>query len=220
MNFFFLQQPQRNGVGARRNVQVQKIGGTGTAASSTSSNSDSSAIAAVPKLQQGGGNATRKVLLPPVVQPTVTNPTGASRLPGKLPAAVSPPKRTSPAIKVSAMPARKQVAAKPKPPPATLRKKQPSTNTSLQKQLSADRGPPAPGNSRCPHCARDFATDRLEKHKAVCQRTRARRTKVFDASKKRLEAVAAEAGVDVASFKKKVRLRQWNLTRSCVNANN
>lgn len=60
--------------------------------------------------------------------------------------------------------------------------------------------------ARCPLCARDFAADRLPKHEEVCRRTRERerKRKVFDTSKKRLEAVAAEAGVDVASFKKKV----------------
>ncbi|VVC45704.1 Hypothetical protein CINCED_3A004157 [Cinara cedri] len=114
--------------------------------------------------------------------------------------------RLKPATKPPVKPA--AVAAKPAAK-ATTKPAVPAVSTtrplSVKKQLSADRPPPAAGMARCPLCARDFAADRLPKHEEVCRRTkdRDRKRKVFDVSKKRLEAVAAEAGVDVASFKKK-----------------
>lgn len=193
---------------------MQKISGGGGSGGSGTSSTGTTITPKIPPVGGATGGSTTgisqatKLLLPPVVQPTVTNPTGAGRLPGK-PLGLqklSQPKRSpvaavSPTKKPAVPPARKQpVAVKPAP----AQKKPLASSAKLQKQLSADRGPPAAGYARCPHCARDFAADRLSKHESVCQRTRARRTKVFDASKKRLEAVAAEAGVDIASFKKKV----------------
>lgn len=171
-----------------------------------------------------------RLLLPPVVQPTVINALAAgadaasavasvgaaaaagARKPmvkaGKLPPA-------TPGLQKPAAPARKRIPAPAASKPTASRRqptaanRNPAAGTRLQSvkpQLSADRGPPAAGMSRCPMCSRDFASDRLPKHEEVCRRTRERdrKRKVFDTSKKRLEAVAAEAGVDVASFKKKV----------------
>ncbi|XP_025422597.1 ankyrin repeat and KH domain-containing protein mask-like isoform X1 [Sipha flava] len=176
----------------------------------------------------GGGNApTNRLLLPPVVQPTVINALAAGagaaeavasvtaagaagaqkplvravRLPPgtpgqqqQQPKPMAPRRLTTPPFKPVAAPRQpvaKHVAARPPQP--------------IKPQLSADRGPPAAGMARCPLCSRDFAADRLPKHQEVCQRTRERdrKRKVFDTSRKRLEAVAAEAGVDVSSFKKK-----------------
>lgn len=186
----------------------------------------------------GSVTNTNRLLLPPVVQPTVINAlaagasaaaavasvseaaAGSAQKPlfraAKLPLATqkpvtplstqkpaAPPVRQRPvAVPSKAMFAAKQLVAR-KPVPAAVTANRPA---STRKQLSEDRGPPAKGMARCPLCARDFAADRLPKHEEVCRRTRDRdrKRKVFDTSRKRLEAVAAEAGVDVASFKKKV----------------
>lgn len=187
---------------------------------------------AVDKPLGGGTVNSNRLLLPPVVQPTVINALAAgadaasavasvsaavatgARKPmvkaGKLPAA-------SPGLQKPAAPARKRIPAPAASKPVASRKQPTATQRnaaaagsrpqSVKPQLSADRGPPAAGMARCPLCSRDFASDRLPKHEEVCRRTRERdrKRKVFDTSKKRLEAVAAEAGVDVASFKKKVR---------------
>lgn len=173
-------------------------------------------------------NDSNRLLLPPVVQPTVINALAAgagaaaalasvsaataagAQKPlvraGKLPQKPAAPRRVAP------LPAK----TSPRPPaktstrPPAVKNATPATTTTrpqpVKQQLSADRGPPAKGMARCPLCARDFAADRLPKHEEVCRRTRDRdrKRKVFDTSKKRLEAVAAEAGVDVSSFKKKV----------------
>lgn len=182
------------------------------------------------KLNDSSGSMTNtsRLLLPPVVQPTVINALAAgagaaaavasvseaaaagvqkplvraARLPLATQKPAPPPvrQRTGAVVPSKATPAAKLPVAR-KPAPASAVRP-----TSTRKQLSEDRGPPAKGMARCPLCARDFAADRLPKHEEVCRRTRDRdrKRKVFDTSRKRLEAVAADAGVDIASFKKKV----------------
>lgn len=177
-------------------------------------------------------NANR-LLLPPVVQPTVINALAAGQSAAAAVASVNAAASSGvqkPVFRAAklppatqqqqrpAVPARRRVQAAPSSPPkasvpaSRLPATVPSNTTrqtlSPKKQLSEDRGPPAKGMARCPLCARDFAADRLPKHEEVCRRSRERdlKRKVFDTSRKRLEAVAAEAGVDVTSFKKKVSI--------------
>lgn len=167
-------------------------------------------------------NDSNRLLLPPVVQPTVINALAAGAGAAAALASVSAATAAGaqkPVVRAGKLPAQKPAAprrvaplpAKTSPRPPAVKNATPATTTTtrpqpVKQQLSADRGPPAKGMARCPLCARDFAADRLPKHEEVCRRTRERdrKRKVFDTSKKRLEAVAAEAGVDVSSFKKKV----------------
>ncbi|XP_050062205.1 uncharacterized protein LOC114119189 [Aphis gossypii] len=166
-------------------------------------------------------NDSNRLLLPPVVQPTVINALAAGAGAAAALASVSAATAAGaqkPVVRAGKLPAQKPAAprrvaplpAKTSPRPPAVKNATPATTTTtrpqpVKQQLSADRGPPAKGMARCPLCARDFAADRLPKHEEVCRRTRERdrKRKVFDTSKKRLEAVAAEAGVDVSSFKKK-----------------
>lgn len=187
------------------------------------------------------GVTPNRLLLPPVVQPTVINALAAgsstasavasvgaaataaagvqrpviraAKIPG--PGILRPlqqqqqqPKPVAPSRQRSAATTRHPVATQHRGPSA-----RPQPNA-IKPQMSADRGPPAKGMARCPLCARDFASDRLPKHEEVCRRTREkdRKRKVFDTSRKRLETVAAEAGVDVSSLKKKVRLFMYLCT--------
>lgn len=172
------------------------------------------------------GPGANKLLLPPVVQPTVINAlaagadaaTAVANVNAAAAAGVQKPVvragKLPPAAKPAIAPRRRPVATTPSPKVAAAAAgRQPAVHrTTLaavkpaKQQPATNRGPPAPGMARCPLCARDFAADRLPKHEEVCRRTkeRDRKRKVFDTSKKRLESVAAEAGVDVASFKKKV----------------
>ncbi|KAF0762681.1 Uncharacterized protein FWK35_00010428 [Aphis craccivora] len=168
-------------------------------------------------------NDSNRLLLPPVVQPTVINAlaagAGAAAALDSVSAATAAGAQ-KPLVRAGKLPAQKPAAprrvaplpAKTSPRPPAVKNASPAATTTtttrpqpVKQQLSADRGPPAKGMARCPLCARDFAADRLPKHEEVCRRTRDRdrKRKVFDTSKKRLEAVAAEAGVDVSSFKKK-----------------
>lgn len=180
-------------------------------------------VGRVAKKPAAASNDSNRLLLPPVVQPTVINALAAGAGAAAALASVSAATAAGaqkPLVRAGKLPqkpaAPRRVAplpAKTSPRPPAVKHATPATTTTtgarpqpVKQQLSADRGPPAKGMARCPLCARDFAADRLPKHEQVCRRTRDRdrKRKVFDTSKKRLEAVAAEAGVDVSSFKKKV----------------
>lgn len=50
-----------------------------------------------------------------------------------------------------------------------------------------DNAPVPDGLIRCSICKRNFAEDRIEKHQVICQKTKTKKRKVFDASKKRVE---------------------------------
>ena len=50
------------------------------------------------------------------------------------------------------------------------------------------------GRSRCSHCGRFFASDRIDKHESVCSKSKSKKTKVFDSKKMRVE------GTDAAQF--------------------
>lgn len=178
----------------------------------------------------GASNHTNRLLLPPVVQPTVINALAAGAGAAAAVASVSaataagvqkplvraaklPPANHGSQQKSTAAPRRpavtqpaKAAAASKQPVPkraTPARAPTPSRPQPVKQQLSMDRGPPAPGMARCSLCARDFMTERLPKHEEVC-RKRNRKRKVFDASRQRLEAVAAETGMDVTSLKKMV----------------
>ncbi|KAL4126841.1 hypothetical protein QTP88_011049 [Uroleucon formosanum] len=176
-------------------------------------------VGRVAKKPMVASNDTNRLLLPPVVQPTVINALAAGAGAAAAVASVNAStvagvqKPLVRAAKVPQKPAATRLVsplpAKATPRPPVVKRATPAKGSprpqSLKPQLSADRGPPAKGMARCSLCARDFAAERLPKHEQVCRRTRDRdrKRKVFDTSKKRLEAVAAEAGVDVTSFKKK-----------------
>ncbi|KAL5236866.1 hypothetical protein ACI65C_004276 [Semiaphis heraclei] len=185
-------------------------------------------VGRVPKKPMATFNDSNRLLLPPVVQPTVINALAAGA--GAAAAVASVTASTAagiqkPLVRAAKLPQKPAAArrvsplpAKAAPRPPVVKRTTPTTGSprpqSLKQQLSADRGPPAKGMARCPLCARDFAADRLPKHEQVCRRTRERdrKRKVFDTSKKRLEAVAAEAGVDVTSFKKKSQKEDQRVT--------
>jgi hypothetical protein len=50
-----------------------------------------------------------------------------------------------------------------------------------------DDAPVPEGLVRCSICKRNFAEDRLEKHQTICQKTKSKKRKVYDASKKRVQ---------------------------------
>lgn len=64
-------------------------------------------------------------------------------------------------------------------------KKVNSTQSSVDE---VDDAPVPDGLKRCPNCKRNFAEDRIEKHKVICEKTKKKR-KVFDASKKRVQVL-------------------------------
>lgn len=50
-----------------------------------------------------------------------------------------------------------------------------------------DDGPVPEGLAKCSICKRNFAEDRLAKHQTICQKTKSKKRKVYDASKKRVQ---------------------------------
>lgn len=50
-----------------------------------------------------------------------------------------------------------------------------------------DEGPVPEGLAKCSICRRNFAEDRLEKHQSICQKTKTKKRKIYDASKKRVQ---------------------------------
>ncbi|XP_052865011.1 uncharacterized transmembrane protein DDB_G0289901 isoform X2 [Anopheles cruzii] len=58
------------------------------------------------------------------------------------------------------------------------------------------------GLTRCEICSRNFADDRIEKHRQICQKTKAKKRKVFDVTKHRVQGTDAESYVLVKGGKK------------------
>lgn len=60
----------------------------------------------------------------------------------------------------------------------------------IASQSSFDENAPVPeGLIRCGICKRNFAEDRIEKHQVICQKTKVKKRKVYDASKKRVQVI-------------------------------
>jgi hypothetical protein len=77
------------------------------------------------------------------------------------------------------------IASNPKArsPPSQMKKEQ-----TPQSSFDEHENEPIPeGLVRCGICKRNFAEDRIEKHQVICQKTKTKKRKVYDASKKRVQ---------------------------------
>ena len=106
------------------------------------------------------------------------------------PKQISKPKPSPSAARASpARNSRQDIDDSPPPPPKRQEKP----------RSSARRAPPPPppeddGNDdrrACAYCGRKFASDRIDKHEEVCARSHAKKTKVFDSKKQRLQGTEA-----------------------------
>uniref|UniRef100_A0A182PNJ9 C2HC/C3H-type domain-containing protein n=1 Tax=Anopheles epiroticus TaxID=199890 RepID=A0A182PNJ9_9DIPT len=62
--------------------------------------------------------------------------------------------------------------------------------------LSPSANEPVPdGLTRCDICSRNFATERIDKHRQICQKTKTKKRKVFDITKHRVQGTDAESYV-------------------------
>ncbi|XP_035780668.1 uncharacterized protein DDB_G0271670-like isoform X1 [Anopheles albimanus] len=68
----------------------------------------------------------------------------------------------------------------------------PATNSGPSAATGALDGPVPDGLTRCDICSRNFADDRIEKHRTICQKTKAKKRKVFDVTKQRVAGTEAE----------------------------
>ena len=107
------------------------------------------------------------------------------------PKQISKPK-PSPAV-ARASPARnsrQDIDDSPPPPP----KRQEKPRTSARRAAPPPPPPEDDGNDDrrpCAYCGRRFASDRIDKHEEVCARSHAKKTKVFDSKKQRLQGTEA-----------------------------
>ena len=90
-----------------------------------------------------------------------------------------------------------------------------SRGQSIQKPSTNQKPKFAPkaGFAQCSICSRNFAPDRISKHKEICAKSSRTRRKVFDVSASRVE------GTDAAQFQGvKVGVKKYdeNLSESCV----
>lgn len=84
-----------------------------------------------------------------------------------------PPRISAPAPKASKLHASTMLAKSQKSP---------------QSSFDDTEDAPIPeGLIRCGFCKRNFAEDRIEKHQVICQKTKTKKRKVYDASKKRTQ---------------------------------
>lgn len=60
-------------------------------------------------------------------------------------------------------------------------------STDSQEEQEDDNTPVPEGLVRCTHCSRNFAEDRIDKHRTICIKTKLKKRKIYDASKKRVE---------------------------------
>lgn len=74
------------------------------------------------------------------------------------------------------------VTQQSKPHPSSAK-----SQTSQESFDEVDDGPTPEGLAKCSICRRNFNEDRLAKHQAICQKTRTKKRKIYDASKKRVQ---------------------------------
>uniref|UniRef100_A0A182NG61 C2HC/C3H-type domain-containing protein n=1 Tax=Anopheles dirus TaxID=7168 RepID=A0A182NG61_9DIPT len=58
--------------------------------------------------------------------------------------------------------------------------------------LAKTNEPVPDGLTRCDICSRNFATDRIDKHRQICQKTNTKKRKIFDITKHRVQGTDAE----------------------------
>lgn len=61
--------------------------------------------------------------------------------------------------------------------------------------LALANEPVPDGLTRCDICSRNFATERIDKHRQICQKTKTKKRKVFDITKHRVQGTDAESYV-------------------------
>ncbi|XP_050069483.1 zinc finger C2HC domain-containing protein 1C [Anopheles maculipalpis] len=106
---------------------------------------------------------------------------------GSAKSGVATPRSTVPSAKSNG-PSR--TVTQPSPSSSAGSVRRPSTVSSM---LANE--PVPDGLIRCDICSRNFATDRIEKHRQICQKTKSKKRKVFDITKHRVQGTDAESFV-------------------------
>ncbi|XP_058173202.1 zinc finger C2HC domain-containing protein 1C [Anopheles ziemanni] len=128
-------------------------------------------------------------------KPSVTTTTATS--------AASTPRSTNGSAKSGTAPSRFVGPVKSNGPSRTVTQPSPVSSAGSVRKASANGGsmlsatslanePVPDGLTRCEICSRNFADDRIEKHRIICQKTKSKKRKVFDATKHRVQGTDAE----------------------------
>uniref|UniRef100_A0A182K481 C2HC/C3H-type domain-containing protein n=1 Tax=Anopheles christyi TaxID=43041 RepID=A0A182K481_9DIPT len=70
-----------------------------------------------------------------------------------------------------------------------------ATTNGSTNMLTMANEPVPDGLTRCDICCRNFATERIDKHRQICQKTKTKKRKVFDITKHRVQGTDAESYV-------------------------
>ncbi|XP_049285806.1 zinc finger C2HC domain-containing protein 1C isoform X1 [Anopheles funestus] len=88
-----------------------------------------------------------------------------------------------------------RTVTQPSPSGSASSVRRPSSVASGNNMLAAANEPVPDGLTRCDICSRNFATDRIDKHRQICQKTKTKKRKVFDITKHRVQGTDAESFV-------------------------
>lgn len=73
------------------------------------------------------------------------------------------------------------------PAAAKIRTPPPKPSSSVDDDDYDENAPVPEGLVRCSICKRNFAEERIEKHQVICQKTKSKKRRIYDASKKRVQ---------------------------------
>uniref|UniRef100_A0A182IUA5 C2HC/C3H-type domain-containing protein n=1 Tax=Anopheles atroparvus TaxID=41427 RepID=A0A182IUA5_ANOAO len=138
-------------------------------------------------------NGTTRTLPNSTVQKVTRKPSVTTTTPSS---ASSTPRSTNGSAKSGPVPSRfvgSRAVTQPSPvSSAGSVRKASSSGGSMLAASSLANEPVPDGLERCDICSRNFAEDRIEKHRTICQKTKAKKRKVFDVTKHRVQGTDAE----------------------------
>uniref|UniRef100_A0A182MPQ5 C2HC/C3H-type domain-containing protein n=1 Tax=Anopheles culicifacies TaxID=139723 RepID=A0A182MPQ5_9DIPT len=149
------------------------------------------------KLGKSNGSSTKISPSSSVQKPLKKSPIASSnsmtaRSPnGSAKSGVATP-RSVPSVKSNG-PSR--TVTQPSPSGSASSTRRPSSVSSTNNMLASANEPVPDGLTRCDICSRNFATDRIDKHRQICQKTKTKKRKVFDITKHRVQGTDAESFV-------------------------
>uniref|UniRef100_A0A182VX38 C2HC/C3H-type domain-containing protein n=1 Tax=Anopheles minimus TaxID=112268 RepID=A0A182VX38_9DIPT len=88
-----------------------------------------------------------------------------------------------------------RTVTQPSPSGSASSVRRPSSVSNGSNMLASANEPVPDGLTRCDICCRNFATDRIDKHRQICQKTKTKKRKVFDITKHRVQGTDAESFV-------------------------
>uniref|UniRef100_A0A6E8VIL9 C2HC/C3H-type domain-containing protein n=1 Tax=Anopheles coluzzii TaxID=1518534 RepID=A0A6E8VIL9_ANOCL len=124
--------------------------------------------------------------------PTTPSNTVATRSPNGSAKSGMATQRTGPSVKSNG-PSR--AVTQPSPASSAGSVRRAGSGAVAPNTLTLANEPVPDGLTRCDICSRNFATERIDKHRQICQKTKTKKRKVFDITKHRVQGTDAESYV-------------------------